>query len=275
MTVSIVIPTYNEEKVIEKCLESLSGQSFNDMEILVVDDGSTDNTLKILSKIKKVKVYKESHKGPGQARNLGAKHARGKILVFVDADMTFDKDFIKNLIKPIINEESKGTFSKEEIVSNWDNVWAKCWNINEGWENGKRHPKNYPDSQKVFRAILKSEFDKVNGFDSGGHYTDDWTLSEKLGYLATSAPGKFYHENPDTLDEVFKQAKWAAKRPYKLGILGNIVALVRASFIVSLIVGFWKTISTKSIKFFIFKMVYDFGTFWGIVSYTLSGKGFK
>ena len=272
MKVSVIIPAYNEEKVIQYCLESLKNQTFRDMEIIVVDDGSTDRTQEL---VKGVMLLIQDHKGPGEARNFGAKQAKGEILVFVDADMTFDRDFIKELVEPIVKGESKGTFSKDEKVSNWDNIWAKCWNINEGWEDGKRHPQNYPDKQKVFRAILKSEFDKVNGYDSGGYYTDDWTLSQKLGYLATSTTGKFYHENPATLSEVFKQAKWAAKRPYKLGVLGNIIALIRASLIVSILVGFWKALGSRNIKFFIFKIIYDLGTFFGVLSYTLSGKGSK
>src|SRR3989344_8477717 len=129
MKVSVIIPVYNEEKVIQYCLESLKNQTFRDMEIIVVDDGSTDRTQEL---VKGVMLLIQDHKGPGEARNFGAKQAKGEILVFVDADMTFDKDFIKELIKPIITEKSKGTFSKDEKVSNWDNIWAKCWNINEG-----------------------------------------------------------------------------------------------------------------------------------------------
>ena len=53
MKISIIIPTYNEEKVIEECLNSLSGQTLNDFEVIVVDDGSTDRTLEILSELKK------------------------------------------------------------------------------------------------------------------------------------------------------------------------------------------------------------------------------
>ena len=62
---SIIIPTYNEEKDISKCLESLENQAFKDFEIIVVDDGSTDKTREIVRKFKKVKLIKGKHKGPG------------------------------------------------------------------------------------------------------------------------------------------------------------------------------------------------------------------
>lgn len=269
MKISIVIPTYNEKKDIENCLESLSKQSCKYIETIVVDDGSTDGTSKDLI------TLRQDHKGVGSARNLGAKNAKGKILVFVDADMTFDKDFIKNLVAPIISGQSKGTFSRDENVLNWNNVWSRCWNINEGWEDKKRHPKNYPDHQPVFRAILKSEFDKVDGFTPGG-YDDDWSLSRKLGYEATIAPNAiFYHKNPSTLVEVFNHAKWVGKRKYKLGYLGYLGGLVRVSSPVSIVVGIYKGFKIYDLRFIIFKLVYDFGVFVGILEYLVSGKTAK
>src|SRR5258708_287940 len=103
------------------------------------------------------------------ASNLGAKQAKGKILVFVDADMTFHPNFLQKLIEPILKEKAQGTFSKDEYVSNWENIWAKCWNINEGLPPKRRLPLSKPNHQKVFRSILKSEFDRVGGFSKGGY----------------------------------------------------------------------------------------------------------
>lgn len=282
MKVSVIIPTYNEEKVIRECLESLSRQTYKEMEVIVADDGSTDGTKsKIKNKklklhIKNLKILEQSHKGPGAARNFGAKHAKGEILIFVDADMTFDKDFIEKLVKPILDRKTKGTFSKEEYVSNKDNIWSQCWGLNEGWEKGRRHPKNYPDTQKVFRAILKKEFEKAGGFNERAGYTDDWSLSDKLGVQALAAPGAiFYHRNPETLAEVFTQAKWSAKRQYKLGVFGMLVALTRVSLPTSVAIGVVKTILHAKPQFLPFKLVYDLGAFIGILEYTFSGKGAK
>ena len=277
MKVSVIIPTYNEEKTIRGCLESLSGQTYIDIETIVVDDGSTDKTLDVLSRFKisnfKLQVLHTAHKGPGAARNLGASKAIGEILVFVDADMTFDERFVEMLVKPIIEGKEKGTFSKDEYVSNWDSVWARCWNINEGWTEKRRHPKRYPNKQKVFRAILKSEFEKVGGFDPKRGYTDDWSLSEKLDYKAQAVDGAvFYHENPDNLKDVFLQAKWAAKRPYKLGKIGALFALLRSSLPESIWSGIIKTLIKKEPAFVVFKIVYDFGTFIGVLESLLFGR---
>ena len=279
MKISVIIPTYNEKSVLGSCIESLGDQTLTDFEIIVVDDGSTDGTVEILRNLQLIipnfRFFVQKHKGAGAARNLGAKHAKGRILVFVDADMTFDRDFIRNLTLPIVEGLSKGTFSKEEYVSNWENVWARCWNINEGWEEKRRHSKNYPDIQPVFRAILKSEFDKVGGFTPGG-YDDDWSLSRKLGYGAVAAPGAiFYHKNPSSLTEVYNHAKWVGKRRYKLGLVGLLVALIRSSFPVSLIVGLSKSFAILNFKFLIFKLVYDFGIFVGVLEFLVTKKSSK
>lgn len=279
MKISIIIPTYNEEKVLPQCIESLGFQTFTDFEIIVVDDGSTDRTLEVLSELKiknlKLKIEHAAHLGAGAARNLGAGNAKGEILVFVDADMTFDESFLEKLVEPILSGKAKGTFSKEEIVANWDNPWARCWNINEGWEEKKRHPSLYPDHQPVFRAILKSEFDRVGGFAPGG-YDDDWSLSKKLGYEAINAPGAiFYHKNPESLPEIFKHAKWVGKRKYKMGYIGYLVGLIRSSLPVSVIVGLAKGLISKELRFVIFRIVYDFGIFYGILQFMVSGKGAK
>lgn len=275
MKVSVIIPTYNEEDVIDGCLKSLSKQSLEDFEIIMVDDGSTDSTVKKIRdlNLRNLTLLTQEHKGAGAARNLGALKAKGEIIVFVDADMTFDEDFLLNLIKPIEEGSAKGTFSKEEYVSNWENVWARCWNINQGWEEKRRHPKNYPDKQKVFRAILKSEFERVGGFDEKRGYDDDWSLGEKLGYESVSAPGAiFYHKNPDNLVDVFKQAKWASKRKYKLGIIGAAYNLLVFSLPDSLWIGFWKSLFNGEPAFLIFKIVYDFGAFLGILENIFFGK---
>ncbi len=206
---SVILPVFNEIKVIKNCLESLKKQTIKG-EIIVVDDGSTDGS-DIYA------TYKQKHLGPGAARNLGASKATGDILVFVDADMEFEPDFIEKLVDPIasLQDDVIGTFSKEEYLLNKDNVWAGFWNLNLGRKADRMLPENYPDTATVFRAILKKEFDKAGGFDTNVGYTDDWTISRKLNVLAVAAPGaKFYHRNPETLKEVWVQARWFGKNEF-------------------------------------------------------------
>ena len=269
MKASVIIPTYNEEKVIKDCIKSLEEQTFKNFEVIIVDDGSTDRTWNIVNSLKSLfinlKSFQQKHLGPGIARNLGSKYATGEVLVFVDADMTFDKNFIKNLINPIIQKTAVVTFSKVEFVLNKDNIWSKCWNINKGLPLDRMHPKNYPDTQPVFRAILKKEFDKAGGFKPIG-YIDDYTLSEKLGVHAVAAPGAiFYHKNPDNLFEIFNQARWVGKSEYKRRKIKNenlmrFVALVRYSFLFSIIHGLLGALKHNLPHYLIFKIIYDFAT---------------
>lgn len=278
MKVSIIIPSFNEEKVISECLESLKNQTFKDIETIIIDDGSTDQTAEVVKKYQ-VKLLKQNHLGPAVARNLGARYATGEILVFVDADMVFDKSFIDKLTLPIRNGKTIGTFSKEEYVLNKDNMWSKCWNINRGLPIDRMHPKNYPNTQPVFRAILKKEFDKTGGFEPIG-YVDDHTLSDKLGTLASIAPGAiFYHHNPDSLGEIFKQARWIGKSEFKRRKIKNehlmkFITIIRYSFPLSLLHGFYQTIKFNLLPFLIFKLVYDLAietsiikSFWGEQQY--------
>lgn len=273
---SSILAVYNAESTIVSCLESLTAQSVP-IEIIIVDDGSTDHTLRSIDRLidlrvenkHRVKVLKQFHAGPALARNLGASHTKSDILLFVDADMIFDKNYVRDLITPIQHKEVIGTYTTEERVANWDNVWARCWNIQEGWQDKKRFPKNPPKWGTDFRAILKSEFGRVGGFDHLG-YTDTWSLFAKLGVRPLSTRAVCYHQNPDSLSAVFAQARWSAKRPYKYALLGALYALLRTTLPVSLIVGFAKFY--KEPFFVKFKLVYDLGRFVGILEMLLFGK---
>jgi len=200
--VSVVIPAYNEEKDIEICLDSLKGQTFKDFEIVVVDDGSTDKTREIVEKYG-VMLLKQEHQGPGNARNFGAESAKGEILIFVDADMHFDKDYIKNLIHPIQKKETIiGTTHDYEIATNTNNKWSFLW--------GKiRVDKTNAKDVKIFRAIRRKKFLDMGGFDQKYGYADDQTFWYKYKIKPVVAKNTTcYHKNPDTLNGTYNQAIW-------------------------------------------------------------------
>ncbi len=280
MKISVIIPVYNEAKVILACLISMSKQTYQDFEMIVVDDGSKDQSkAKILVAKKyftkqKLLLASQDHQGPAMARNLGANKAGGEILVFVDADMTFDKRFLLELTEPIINAKTKGTTSHEEFVANWENAWARMWNYNHGIADDRLH-KRIKKKDRVFRAVLTSEFRRVSGFAKGG-YTDDYTLGKKLGYQAMVVKGaRFYHKNPASFQEVFSQARWTGKREYKLGKVGAWLVLIRYSLPFTLGLGLWGAIRFHEPKFILFKLVYNTAMTIGILEYNFFGKGAK
>ena len=86
--VSVVMPAYNSEKYIAESIESVLNQTFKNFEIIVVDDGSTDNTRKIISDYKdnRIRYYYQENLGSGAARNLGLSNSRGNWIAFLDSD---------------------------------------------------------------------------------------------------------------------------------------------------------------------------------------------
>ncbi|OGE06070.1 hypothetical protein A3I53_01250 [Candidatus Curtissbacteria bacterium RIFCSPLOWO2_02_FULL_40_13b] len=269
--VSVIIPSYNEEKVIGDCLNSFLAQTYKLLEIIVVDDGSTDKTIETISNFKfqisNLQMFQQKHLGPGPARNLGVSKAKGDILVFVDADMTFDKNFIRDLVNPIIKGQTIGTFSKNEMNANKNNVWSKCWNINRGWPIDRLIPPDYPQTAPVYRAILKSQFVKVGGFDATGEYTDDWSLWRKLGKKSTLAKGAiYYHLNPSTLSEVWKQARWIGKNEFISGTaIRKIKSLIFYSLPIAFVVGLFKSVARGQLSFVVFKLIYNLAVFFSVV----------
>ncbi len=286
MHVSVIIPVYNEEQVIVDCLTSLAKQTVaKSMDITIVDDGSTDHTLiKVQATGYQLQILRQDHKGPGAARNLGAANAKGDILVFVDADMEFEPDFIEKLIAPIVAGKTIGTFSKEEYLLNKDQPYARYWNLNLGREAERMEPRDYSHNQKgaygklkqlwediegqranisrsentahVFRAILRTQFELAGGFDTTIGYTDDWSLSRKLNTLAIAAPGaKFYHRNPETLAEVWQQARWFGKNEF---LTKN---FVRRFYNLCRYCPLLAIFNIYDPQFFVFKLVYNSAVF--------------
>lgn len=201
---SVVIPVHNEEKDLKECLKTLSQQSYKNIEIIIVDDGSTDKTLEI-SREYKTKILKQNHQGPGKARNLGAGKSKGEILIFIDADMSFPKDFLEKLVKPIIEDKTGeiiGTTRETEIVKNTGNIWSRCW-------GRVRVDKESAEKARAFRAIKKREFIKMGRFDSRYGYADDQTFWFKYKVKPAVALGCLcYHKNPETLKSVYRQSRW-------------------------------------------------------------------
>ncbi len=100
--VSIIVPVYNAEKTLCKCLDSLVGQTYRDIEILLINDGSSDNSQKICesyaNRFSEVLLINQNNSGPATARNTGINRARGKYLSFVDADDYVESNMIEEMI---------------------------------------------------------------------------------------------------------------------------------------------------------------------------------
>ena len=139
--VSIVVPVYNVEKYLRECLDSLVNQTLEDVEIICVNDGSTDSSLQILeeyaSKDSRIKIFNQKNQGVSAARNFGIKNVNGKYLTFVDADDWIELNALEILYKTIEERKTemlifsfKNYFSTTDIVKDDRLLFANKNDIN-------------------------------------------------------------------------------------------------------------------------------------------------
>lgn len=111
--VSIIVPVYNTESYLEKCLNSILNQTYKNIEVIIIDDGSTDNSYKILqefqNKDKRIILLQQDNSGQGVARNKGIEISKGKYIFFVDSDDRVTKNMAEEMVLEI--EKTKSDFS--------------------------------------------------------------------------------------------------------------------------------------------------------------------
>lgn len=108
--ISIIVPCYNAEKYLKKCLDSIINQTYNNIEIITINDGSKDNTLKILKDYEKrdyrIIVINKENTGVSDSRNIGIKMATGKYVMFADADDYFELNAVETLYNALVKNKS-------------------------------------------------------------------------------------------------------------------------------------------------------------------------
>jgi glycosyltransferase involved in cell wall biosynthesis len=110
--VSIVLPVYNDMDTVDRCLQSLVSQTYSNVEILVVNDGSTDETARILrefsAKDGRIKIINIAHSGTSAAKNKGFESSIGDIIFFAEGDCIYEKDYVKKSIQCLISDKDIG-----------------------------------------------------------------------------------------------------------------------------------------------------------------------
>lgn len=104
--ISIILPVYNAEKYIERALKSLINQSYKNIEILCVDDGSKDNSYNIIKEFKdeRIKLFRQENSGPAKARNVGLSNSKGEYIMFCDADDWYEPNMCELMLETIIKQ---------------------------------------------------------------------------------------------------------------------------------------------------------------------------
>ena len=120
--VSIIIPVYNVEKYLEQCLDSIINQNLKNIEIICINDGSTDNSLKILKKYAKkdnrIIILSQTNLGAGAARNRGLAVAKGEYLSFLDADDFFYENMLSEAVHKLETSQSDIAVFEVDLYDN-------------------------------------------------------------------------------------------------------------------------------------------------------------
>lgn len=162
--VSVIIPVYNGQKYIEKCLCSLLEQDCKEIEIIAVDDGSTDCSSEMIKKLQvkdsRIRYFYQENSGPGVARNRAVRESKGKYLLFVDADDFLSKDYITDLVRAA--EENNAELTIGGYTLTYEDKTNEIKIVPEEYERNVMEEWAYRISSCWSRLYLKAFWDKNN-----------------------------------------------------------------------------------------------------------------
>ena len=172
MAISVIVPVYNTSLYLKKCLSSILKQTFSDFEIIVVNDGSTDDSQKIIDKIKKkypkkIKSFIKKNGGLSSARNYGIKKASGDYIAFVDSDDWIEKEYLEKLYNTAIRGDYDITVC-DTIKDYSDHQEVLRTNLEYSNDTAKNYIISYP---MVWIRLFKREL-----------FEEDYLFTEKILY---------------------------------------------------------------------------------------------
>lgn len=167
--VSVIIPTKNSSRTLEACLVSVKEQSYENIEIIVVDNSSTDNTKDIARKY----TDKVFDKGPERSaqRNYAVKQSNGEFVLIIDSDMVLSKNVVKSCVDKMINMEIFGLIIPEESFG--EGLWAQCKKLERSFYVGIK----WMEAARFFR---KDIYEKLGGYNEKMVSGEDWDLSQRV-----------------------------------------------------------------------------------------------
>jgi glycosyltransferase involved in cell wall biosynthesis len=210
MDISVIVPVFNGRSKIHACISALKQQDTDkSYEIIVVDDGSTDQALEHVGG-DKVKIFKQRNQGPAAARNLGVEKARGRIVLFTDADCEPVEDWIVQMVEPFEDECISGVKGlyltrQEKIVPRFVQL-----EYESKYERMKRD--HYIDFIDTYSAgFIKQDFLSAGRFDtrfptaSVEDQEFSFRMWEKGCRMVFNPKAKVYHTHSDTLRDYIKK----------------------------------------------------------------------
>ncbi|MBO6383968.1 glycosyltransferase [Enterococcus casseliflavus] len=302
--VTVIVPVYNSEKFLDLCISSILHQTYTNLQIIIINDGSTDNSLKIINSYakydKRIDVINQMNLGQSSARNNGLKISNGKFITFVDSDDYISPFYVQNLMSEM--KESNMICMTNRVMCFDDNVnknnkniinYTKSYSSDEGIE---RIMYQNPDTE-MFCKIFPANFFKSIKFPEGRIF-EDYSIIYKLFDLADivvyiDAYDYYYIQRKNsTMNGTFNEKKnsifiidkeineFATNKPYFLkksiysklfASFSNIYMQVQDELTIDL---YWKKVVEYRNKL-LFKRVKNRKVFIGIYASLLGKKLFK
>ena len=208
--VSVIVCSYNGGRTLAACLDSLSKLNYPDYEVILVDDGSTDDTAYIAAQFPQVRYIHQSNHGLSHARNTGAAAARGEVLAYTDSDCMADVDWLYYLIGTLVSGDYAGV-GGPNVTPPAQNWVQACVAAAPG---GPSHvlltdtvAEHIPGCNMAF---YRWAFESVGGFDAEYHKAGDdvdfcWRIQQAAWVIAFSPPAIVWHYRRFTLRAFLKQ----------------------------------------------------------------------
>jgi len=220
-TVSVIINAYNEEDDISDCLDSLVEQAYDDFELVVIDDGSTDDTLGVVRRYSdkfNLKTHRTEHIGLKKARKVGVKQSSGDIIVNVDADEILEPDFLENILEPFKDEK---VGSVGGVIKSFGKGWVTngYGTLNEIFYSLRDEGEEAEWVQGGCSAYRRTALEDVGGLPAEKVSLDkdtSWRMKDSGWKVILKKDAIVHHKDPQTLKSVMKREHKIGKREYHL-----------------------------------------------------------
>lgn len=200
---SIIVPVYNAELFLDKCVNSLLHQTLSNVEIILVNDGSTDNSLEICYRFEaqdeRVKVFTQRNSGQSKARNVGLDNAQGEYVAFVDSDDWVEEDYFEKLLDACIRNEADVSCASILRVRNYSQKIRIKYDKEEIFTDPqeKIDAARVPDMCYVWNKVYSRSFlDKIGLRFKEGMFFEDVDFVTKAVFFSNkivTVPDTYYH----------------------------------------------------------------------------------
>lgn len=178
---SVILPTHNRAYVLWRAVQSVLAQTEKGWELIVVDDGSSDCTQRLLEEFRdrRIRLVRTENRGPSAARNQGVDLARGDYVAYLDSDNTWHDDFLEKMLSAASDNPEDVLWYCGADVTFWERDESRQWNLIEQWTEPRRQYTladvwqfNAPDTNCIFHRREVAE--EAGGWDEDCRWLEDW-----------------------------------------------------------------------------------------------------